>query len=74
MCAWLIGSIHSPAWPAVKSQAAFAGCTCTTPCTVPTVRPAAPQTRNFHRCQSGFGTRTSRDWKTVRKTFAAKHQ
>ena len=37
MCAWLIGSIHSPAWPALYSQLALAGCTWMTPCTVPTV-------------------------------------
>ena len=41
-------------------------------CTVPTVRPAAPVARNFQRCPLGFGTRTSRAWKMVRKTVAAK--
>ena len=45
-----------------------------TPWTVPTVSAAAPVTKYFHRCHCGFGTFTSRDWKTVTTTFVAKHQ
>jgi len=74
MCAWLIGSIHSPAWPALKSQSAFFGCTWITPWTVPTVSAAAPVAKNFQRCHCGLGTRTRRDWKMVTQTFVAKHQ
>ena len=55
MCAWAIGSIHSPACPARKSQSAFEGWTWITPCTVPTVSPAAPVARNFQRWPFGFG-------------------
>ena len=74
MCAWLIGSIHSPACFALYSQSAFFGWTWITPCTVPTVSAAAPVARYFQRCHWGLGTLTSRDWKIVRHTFAAKHQ
>ena len=34
----------------------------------------APVARNFQRWRFGLGTRTRRDWKIVRNTFAAKHQ
>ena len=74
MCAWLIGSIHSPACPALYSQPAFAGCTWITPCTVPTVSAPTPVATNFHRCQAGFGTFTRRAWKIVSRAPAAKHQ
>ena len=74
MCAWLIGSIHSPACCARYSQSAFFGCTWITPCTVPMVRATAPVSRNFARWARGFGTCTSRAWKIVSATLAAKHQ